>query len=103
MFTAVSTMQAAVPLTGPYMVKEIVSRTHVSTITKDFLRYLNSPEKTVPALEYISPIKGPNLPTITVKIGSGLLTAEQGALAYDRDVQKELVRLGLPAWGKLPG
>ena len=99
----IAAMEAAVPLTGPYMVKGITSRSHLSTITKDFLQYFNSPGKTAPALEYVSPIKGPNLPSITVKVGSGILSAKAGALAYDKDVQKELVRLGLPGWGKLPG
>lgn len=100
--SGISAMAAVVPLTGPYMVQGITLKGHLSTITKDMLRYVAVDGRTTPALEYVSPIKGPNLPKITVEVGSGLLSAKQGAVAYDKDVQKELVRLGLPGWGKLP-
>lgn len=99
----IASVNAVVPLTGPYMVKGIPLKGHLPNITKDMLRYVAVAGKTAPALEYVSPIKGPNLYKITVQVGSGLLSARAGAIAYDKDVQKELVRLGLPGWGKLPG
>lgn len=98
----IAAIESAVPATGPYMVKGITSKTHFSNITLDFLRYINAAGKNAPALEYVSPIKGPNLPSITVKVGSGIMSAKAGAAAYDADVQKELRRLGLPGWGPLP-
>jgi len=75
-----------VPLTGPYMVKGITLKSNLSTITKDMLRYVTVDGKTAPALEFVSPIKGPNLAKITVQVGSGLLSAKQGAVLYDKDV-----------------
>ncbi len=101
--SGISAIEAAVPLTGPYLVKGITLKSNLSTITKDMLRYVTVDGKTAPALEFVSPIKGPNLAKITVQVGSGLLSAKQGAVLYDKDVQKELVRLGLPGWGKFSG
>ena len=51
-----------------------------------------------PALEFLSPIKGPNLENITVEVGSGISTAEQGAATYDEDVVKQAQQLGLEGW-----
>lgn len=51
-----------------------------------------------PALEFLSPIKGPNLEAITVEVGSGISTAEEGAAAYDDDVIKQAQQLGLDGW-----
>ncbi len=45
---------------------------------KDMLPYFDS-GRTAPALEFLSPIKGPNLPQICVEVGSGLASPEQGA------------------------
>lgn len=51
-----------------------------------------------PALEFLSPIKGPNLENITVQVGSGISTAEEGASLYDEDVIKQAQQLGLEGW-----
>ena len=51
-----------------------------------------------PALEFLSPVKGPSLEQITVAVGSGLNTAEEGAKLYDQDVEKQAKQLGLPGW-----
>ena len=48
-----------------------------------------------PALEFLSPIKGPNLEHITVEVGSGLRSAEDAAALYDEDVEKQAQQLGL--------
>jgi raffinose/stachyose/melibiose transport system substrate-binding protein len=53
---------------------------------------------TAPALEFLSPIKGPNLENITVQVGSGISTGKQGAELYDQDVKKQAQQLGLPGW-----
>lgn len=98
-----SVMSNAMPPTGPYMIKNAKLTGKISTITRDMFRYFNSPGKTVPALEFLTPVKGPALPKITVQVGSGILTAEEGAVAYDKDVKAESAALGLPGWGKLPG
>ena len=44
------------------------------------------------------PLKGPALEQITVAVGSGLNTAEEGAGLYDQDVEKQAQQLGLPGW-----
>ena len=50
------------------------------------------------ALEFLSPIKGPNLENITVAVGSGITSAKDGAAQYDDDVVKQAQQLGLPGW-----
>jgi len=50
------------------------------------------------ALEFLSPIKGPNLPQICVEVGSGMKTALQAAQAYDEDVKAQAQQLGLEGW-----
>ncbi len=51
-----------------------------------------------PALEFLSPIKGPNLEKITVEVGSGITSAADGAKRYDEDVKKQAQQLGLEGW-----
>ncbi|CAM3424679.1 ABC transporter substrate-binding protein [Occultella aeris] len=53
---------------------------------------------TFPALEFLSPIKGPNLEQITVEVGSGIRPAADGAALYDEDVEKQAQQLGLEGW-----
>ena len=53
---------------------------------------------TAPALEFLSPIKGPALEQITVEVGSGIRPAADGAALYDEDVKKQAQQLGLPGW-----
>jgi len=54
--------------------------------------------KTAPALEFMSPLKGPNLPQITVECGSAIKTPEECAAEYDKDVEKQAKQLGLSGW-----
>jgi len=51
-----------------------------------------------PALEFLSPVKGPQLEQITVEVGSGIRSAQDGAALYDEDVRKQAQQLGLPGW-----
>ena len=53
---------------------------------------------TSPALEFLSPVKGPNLEKITVEVGSGITSAADGAARYDEDVKKQAQQLGLENW-----
>ena len=41
------------------------------------------------ALEFLSPIKGPNLEKILVQVGSGITSAQVGAELYDQDVKQQ--------------
>ena len=54
--------------------------------------------KASPALEFFSPLKGPNLEQICVAVGSGQMVPEEGAANYDKDVADLAQQLGLPAW-----
>jgi raffinose/stachyose/melibiose transport system substrate-binding protein len=96
----VAAMSAAVAPTGPYLIKNAKLSKRLSVIASDMLPYINQSGKTAPALEFLSPIKGPNLSQITMEVGSGIKTSKEGAVAYDLDVKKEAIRLGLPAWTK---
>jgi raffinose/stachyose/melibiose transport system substrate-binding protein len=66
-------------------------------VVKDIERYITE-KKSAPALEFLSPIKGPNLSQITVEVGSKIKSGEAGAKLYDEDVKKQAQQLGLPGW-----
>ena len=83
-------------VTGPY-VSACELPTDVPDLVKDVQKYLDD-GKSSPALEFVSPIKGPNLEKITVEVGSGIKSAEEGAKLYDDDVKKQAQQLGLPGW-----
>ena len=89
---------AAIGATGPYLVKGCDLPADVPTAVSDLLPYFATEGTTAPALEFISPIKGPNLPQITVEVGSGFRSAASGAALYDEDVVKQAQQLGLPGW-----
>lgn len=54
--------------------------------------------RAAPALEFLSPIKGPNLEHILVELGSGQSDAETAAARYDEDVVNQAKQLGLEGW-----
>ncbi|QJD86877.1 ABC transporter substrate-binding protein [Cohnella herbarum] len=83
--------------TGPYVVKGATMPDDVPQVVKDMLPYFDS-GKTAPALEYISPIKGPSLEQITVEVGTGKRKATDAASLYDKDVEKQAKQLGLAGW-----
>ena len=64
----------------------------------DLQTYFTADGRTAPALEFLSPVKGPNLENITVEVGSGIRTPEDAAALYDEDVTKQAQQLGLPGW-----
>lgn len=82
---------------GPFMVKGSTLPDTVVPAVKDLAAYVDS-GNTGPALEFVSPVKGPSLEQITVAVGSGQMTPEEGAAAYDQDVEKQAKQLGLPGW-----
>jgi raffinose/stachyose/melibiose transport system substrate-binding protein len=90
--------QAAVaPVGGPFPVKTCSLPADVATAAKDVTDYVQKKD-TTPALEFLSPIKGPSLEQITVEVGSGIRPAKDGAALYDKDVTKQAQQLGLPGW-----
>ncbi|MEJ5189695.1 MAG: extracellular solute-binding protein [Breznakiellaceae bacterium] len=88
---------AAQKPSGPYAVKGIQLPEDILPAVKDILPYVNN-NKTAPALEFLSPIKGPNLPQICVQTGIGIKSPLESAKEYDRDVEKQAKQLGLPGW-----
>jgi raffinose/stachyose/melibiose transport system substrate-binding protein len=54
--------------------------------------------RTANALEFLSPVKGPNLEKVTVEVGSGIRSAEDAAAFYDQDVENQAKQLGLEGW-----
>ncbi len=88
----------ALPPTGSYMVKGCTLPGGLAQVIQDMVKYVQTPGASSPALEFLSPIKGPNLENITVEVGSGIRPAKVGASEYDLDVKKEAQQLGLPAW-----
>lgn len=88
---------AAVPPTGPYVVKGCTLPADVAFAVTQMQAYVDAGTST-PALEFLSPVKGPNLEKITVEVGSGIRDAASGAALYDEDVKKQAQQLGLPGW-----
>jgi len=93
----VDAITAKVPPAGPYVIKGSKLPDNVLPAVKDIASYIDSGNST-PALEFFSPLKGPNLEQICVAVGSGQMSAAQGASNYDQDVAKQAQQLGLPGW-----
>lgn len=89
---------ATVGAQGPYLIKGCTLPDEVPAAVADLLPYFQEGGETAPALEFLSPIKGPALEQITVEVGSGIRSAADGAALYDNDVRKQAQQLGLPNW-----
>jgi raffinose/stachyose/melibiose transport system substrate-binding protein len=90
-------LNAVVQPTGPYRVQGAKLPADVNQVAKDVQAYIEG-NTSAPALEYISPVKGPSLEQITVAVGSGQTPPAKGAAQYDKDVEKQAKQLGLPGW-----
>jgi raffinose/stachyose/melibiose transport system substrate-binding protein len=84
--------------TGPYLIKGCELPADVPPSVADMMPYFQTEGLTAPALEFLSPIKGPALEQITVEVGSGIRPAAEAAALYDQDVAKQGKQLGLPNW-----
>jgi raffinose/stachyose/melibiose transport system substrate-binding protein len=84
--------------TGPYLIKGCTLPSDVPPAVSDLQSYFNNDNTNSPALEFLSPVKGPSLEQITVAVGSGITTPADGAAQYDEDVKKQAQQLGLPGW-----
>ena len=93
----VDAINAKVPPQGPYLIKGTTLPEDVLPGVKDIAAYIDS-GNSVPALEFLSPIKGPNLEQICVAVGTGQMSPEEAAANYDEDVKKQAQQLGLPGW-----
>lgn len=88
---------AAVTPNGPYLVKGASLPDDVLPAVKDLAAYLDAGQSS-PALEFVSPIKGPNLEQLCVAVATGQMSAEEAAANYDLDVERQAQQLGLPGW-----
>jgi raffinose/stachyose/melibiose transport system substrate-binding protein len=93
----VAAITAVVAPQGPYLIKGTELPDDVLPAVKDLAAYIDA-GNSGPALEFLSPVKGPSLERITVAVGTGQMTAEEAAAAYDEDVEKQAQQLGLPGW-----
>src|SRR5258708_19635841 len=93
----VDAIKAVVPPQGPYLIKGTKLPDNVLPGVKDIGAYIDA-GNTSPALEFLSPIKGPSLEQICIAAGSGQMDAATAAANYDKDVQKQAQQLGLPGW-----
>lgn len=93
-----NTMIGAAGASGPYLIKNCALPAEVPPAVQDMLPYFQTDGMTAPALEFLSPIKGPALEQITVEVGSGIRPAAEAAALYDQDVEKQAKQLGLPNW-----
>jgi raffinose/stachyose/melibiose transport system substrate-binding protein len=91
-------MIEAIGATGPYLIKDCALPPDVPQAVADMMPYFETEGRTAPALEFLSPIKGPNLEHILVEVGSGIRPAAEGAELYDQDVVKQAQQLGLEGW-----
>ncbi|WP_214403123.1 ABC transporter substrate-binding protein [Pseudonocardia lacus] len=85
------------PPAGPYPVEGCTLPADVPQAVKDVQPYYDQGASS-PALEFVSPVKGPSLQQITVEVGSGIRSAADAAALYDQDVEKQAQQLGLPGW-----
>jgi len=89
---------AAVTPQGPYLVKDCPLPKDLPPATLDLLPYFEKAGAASPALEFLSPIKGPSLEQILIEVGQGSRSAVSAAGLYDQDVKKQAQQLGLPGW-----
>ncbi|MCB9137333.1 MAG: extracellular solute-binding protein [Caldilineaceae bacterium] len=94
---AIELLNERVPPSGPYLIKGAELPADVLPAVQDIAAYIESGDS-APALEFLSPVKGPNLEHLCVAVGTGQMTAEEAAAAYDEDVKKQAQQLGLEGW-----
>ncbi|GAA4158130.1 hypothetical protein GCM10022286_10560 [Gryllotalpicola daejeonensis] len=82
---------------GPFATSACTVPDNAPALVKDELKYQED-NQTGLALEFLSPIKGPNLEKILIQVGSGISTAKQGAALYDQDVKAQAQQLGVKGW-----
>lgn len=88
----------AVPPSGPYFIKGAPVSGNLTGVFTDLYNYMQKPGASYPALEFLTPVKGPNLSQICVEIGTGQKSALEGAKSYQKDLQKQSKQLGLAGW-----
>lgn len=88
----------AVGVVGPFMIKGCDLPKDIPQAVAELTSYFKDDATNAPALEFLSPLKGPALEQITVEVGSGIRPPAEGAGLYDQDIRKQAQQLGLPGW-----
>jgi raffinose/stachyose/melibiose transport system substrate-binding protein len=93
----VEAITAQVAPNGPYLIEGSTLPDTVLPAVQDLAGYIES-GNSLPALEFLSPLKGPTLEQLCVAVATGQMTAEEAAENYDLDVERQAQQLGLPGW-----
>ena len=84
--------------TGPFLIADAPVAEELLPGFADMFPYFDKEGSTSPALEFVSPVKGPALEQIAVAVGTGQYSAKDAAAIYDEDVKKQAQQLGLDGW-----
>lgn len=82
---------------GPFGMSTCKPTGNLPQVAQDVFSYVNKGDFG-PALEFISPLKGPNLESIVILVGTGQKSAKEAAALYDEDAKKQAKQLNLPGW-----
>lgn len=93
----VAASYAAVPPTGPSLIKGVEIPANALPVIADIKKYIDGGNN-APALEFLSPVKGPALEQITTAVETGQTSPKEAAAQYDADVTKQAKQLNLPGW-----
>lgn len=85
-------------ISGPYLISGCDLPADIPPSVADLQSYFQQEGTTAPALEFLSPVKGPALEQITVEVSSGARSPADAAALYDEDVRKQAQQLGLEGW-----
>ncbi len=80
---------------GPYCVKGYALPDNAYKAVREDMQAYFDAGKTITALEFMTAVKGPACDRICLEVGSGQISAEQGASDYDEDCKKQALQLGL--------
>ncbi len=80
---------------GPYCIAgyELPDEAY-KAVTEDMQAYFDN-NKTASAMEFLTPVKGADAPSICQELGSGQTTAQEAAAKYDSSCKKQALQLGL--------
>ncbi len=93
----IDALNSKIPPSGPYLVKGAKMPASVLPAVIDISSYIDA-GNSAPALEFLSPVKGPRLEQFCVAVGTGQMSPEEAAANYDKDVANQAKQLGLAGW-----
>lgn len=80
---------------GPSCIKGIELGEDVPEAVRVDMQSYFDDGNTLPALEFLTAVKGPNCPNICQEVASGQTTGEEAAAKYDEDCKNQAIQLGL--------